>query len=119
MTQPRDGNSERGTRKRAVPMAEVGLLRLIIAGIVVLCLPLVFLSGASSAGWGVLPSQVAPVIVVLLVWALPFDMLMARVFMVDRPDGERERYRVIIRFDGILIAALLLFWGPFFFALLV
>jgi hypothetical protein len=100
-------------------MFEVGLLRIIIAAIVLLCLPLVFFSGASSAGWGILPSQIAPVIVVLLVWALPFDMLMARVFMADRPDDERERYRVIIRFDGVLIAALLVFWGPFFFALLV
>jgi hypothetical protein len=110
--------TEHKARKSRRPILEVGLLRIIIAGIAVLCLPLVFFSGAGSAGWGILPSQIAPVIVVLLVWVLPFDMLMARVFMADRAEDERERYRTIIKFDGILMIVLLVFWGPFFFALL-
>ena len=119
MTEPAKGNGEDGTRKGPGLIGELGILRLVVAGIVVICLPLAFLSGADSTGWGVVPSQVVPVIVVLLVWALPFDMLMARVFMADRPDAERRRYRTIIKVDGVLIVALLLFWGPFFFALLV
>ena len=100
--------------------SNVGLLRIVIAIFVLLCLPMVFLSGASSTGWGLIPSQIAPALVVLLVWALPFDILMARVFMSQMEDEpERARYRRIIKLDTLLIVALLLFWGPFFLQLFI
>jgi hypothetical protein len=99
-------------------VARLGVLRLIVAAIVVACLPLVFLSGMSGSGWGIIPSQIVPVVVVFLVWALPFDMLMARVFMADAQDADRGRFKAVIKLDVLLLVALLAFWGPFFLALL-
>ena len=100
--------------------SNVGVLRILLAIIVLLCLPMVFLGGASSSGWGLIPSQITPALVVLLVWALPFDMLMARVFMSQAEnDSTRIRYRQIIRLDALLILALVMFWGPFFLRLFI
>ena len=100
--------------------SNVGWLRILLAIFVLLCLPIVFLSGTGSNGWGLIPNQITPALVVLLVWALPFDMLMARVFMSQAEDGStRIRYRQIIKLDTLLILALMLFWGPFFLRLFV
>ena len=112
-----DDNNKRPDAGAGV-FSNVGLLRILLAIIVSLCLPMVFLSGMSSTGWGLVPSQITPALVVLLVWALPFDILMARVFMSQMEDeSERARYRQIIKLDTLLIVALLLFWGPFFLRL--
>ena len=97
----------------------LGPVRATVALIALLCLPMVFFSGADYEGWGIIPSQVVPGLVILMVWALPFDMLMARVFMADLQGPERERYRTVIRIDALLVLALVLFWGPFFIGLLL
>ena len=95
--------------------SSVGWLRILLTFFVLLCLPVAFLSGASSSGWGLLTGQITPALVVLLVWALPFDMLMARVFMSQAEDDSTRRcYRQIIQLDMLLILALVVFWGPFF-----
>jgi len=97
----------------------LGPVRATVALIALICLPLVFFSGADHHGWGIIPSQVVPGLVVLLVWALPFDILMVKVFMSDARDEERARYRTVIRIDLLLILALILFWAPFFLRLFV
>ena len=109
----------------AVPINPVHLIQLLgpvrstVALIALICLPLVFLSGADHHGWGIIPSQVVPGLVVLLVWALPFDILMVKVFMTDANDDEQARYRTVIRIDFLLILALILFWAPFFLRLFI
>lgn len=96
----------------------LGPVRVAVAVFALLCLPLVLFSDTDDRGWGLIPGQVAPGLVVLLVWALPFDMLMARVFMTDLQGAARERYRTVIRIDALLVLALILVWGPFFLRLL-
>ena len=114
-----DDNTKQ-TEVEAGFFSSVGLLRILLAVIVLLCLPMVFLSGASSSGWGLIADQITPALVVLVVWALPFDMLMARVFMSQAENAStRIRYRQIIKLDTLLISALVLFWGPFFLRLFV
>ena len=97
----------------------LGPVRTAVAIVALSCLPLVFFSGADHHGWGIIPSQVVPGLVVLLVWALPFDILMVKVFMTDARDDERTRYRAVIRINLLLILALILFWGPFFLRLFI
>ena len=90
-----------------------------LAALVVSCLVLVFFSHAETVGWGRIPSQVVPALVILLAWVLAFDLLMARVLMSDQNDVARQRYRSVIKLDVILLVALLLFWGPFFVTILL
>jgi len=89
-----------------------------IAALVLFCLPMVFFATGEAQGWGAVRSYVVPVLVVLLVWILLFDMLMARVLLGEQQGQTRERYKTILRVDAILLGALLLFWGPFYVFLL-
>ena len=100
------------------PLVRIGILRLLVAGFVLVCLPMVFFTGTSRSGWGIIPSQVMPGLVLFMAWALPFDMLMARVFMADKEGRARQRYKLIIALDALLLVALVVFWGPFFLALI-
>jgi hypothetical protein len=79
---------------------------------------MVFLATGDAQGWRAIPSYVAPVLVVLIVWGLLFDMLMARVLMSEQQGLARDRYKAVLLVDAILLAALLLFWMPFYVALL-
>ncbi len=97
---------------------QVGVLRVAMAVLVLLCLPFVFYPGADDSGWRVIPVHVVPVIALMLIWILPFDMLMSRVFMGEKEGSERDRYKTIIKFDTALLVMLFLFWAPFFFILL-
>ncbi len=96
----------------------VGALRVALTVIVLLLLPMALIEGPSDEGLWVIPSQVLPSVALIVIWILPFDMIMSRVFLLgsDRPD--HARYRSIVWLDLALLAALLAFWGPFFFRLL-
>ncbi|MGF1528059.1 MAG: hypothetical protein ACFCBW_14880 [Candidatus Competibacterales bacterium] len=85
---------------------------------IIATLPLAFFADADPEGLGLIPSQIAPGLVVLFIWVLPFDMLLAKIFMGDQPEAERWRGRTIIRLDQLLLVALLLCWGPFFLEIL-
>lgn len=97
---------------------QVGLLRVGMAALVLACLPFVFYPGGDDSGWRVIPAHVAPVMALILIWILLFDLLMSRVFMGDKEGREREHYRTVIKFDAVLLLMLFLFWAPFFVNLL-
>jgi hypothetical protein len=106
------------THRRPGLVARVGVLRIAVASIAIAFLPFVFFSGERESVLGVIATQVVPGLALFMIWALPFDMLMARVFMVDKHGPERDRYKTVITLDIVLLVALLVFWGPFFFSLL-
>lgn len=99
-------------------VAGLGALRVFLVTLVVICLPMVFFSTGETQGWRAVPSYVAPALVVLIVWGLLFDMLMARVLMGEQQGHARDRYKTILLVDAVLLVALLSFWGPFYVALL-
>ena len=99
-------------------LVQVGPLRVGQALFVVVLLPLVFLAGKGYHGWAAIPSYVAPVLVIILVWLLLLDLLMSRLFMGEKQGAERTRYRRVLTLDAALLAALVLFWGPWFVSLL-
>jgi len=107
------GNTDNGTIFK-----QVGLLRLMWAAIVVFCLLMVFFRDGDDTGWNVIPVHVAPVLVILNIWGLLFDLLMSWLFMMQKQGQERLRYRRILLWNGSLLAALTLFWGSFFTSLL-
>lgn len=74
------------------------------------------LGEAQYHDWRILPTVVAPVFAVMLMFLLPLDMLMSWVFA--RGDPERApRLKAVIRTEIALIAMLLLAWWPFLSAL--
>lgn len=107
------GNPSRGGRL----ITHLGVLRLFLAAMVLICLPMVFFASGEGRGWNTVPAYVAPVLVILMVWLLLFDMLMAAVLMGEHQGRARDRYKTILRIDTVLLVALLLFWGPFFIIL--
>lgn len=68
--------------------------------------------------WRLLPSVVAPSLMMMLVFALPLDMTMARIFMADADAGERERLRFVIRLEAVAYLVMLAAWTPFMFRVL-
>ena len=63
--------------------------------------------------WRLLPSVIAPTVMMMLVFAIPLDITMARVFMADADAEERTRLRFAIRVDVIALFAMCLAWAPF------
>ena len=106
-----------GNTDEVTVFKQVGPLRLLFAVIVVFCLLMIFAPDGAESAWYVLSSHVAPALVILTVWVLLFDMMMSSVFMSQNQGRERWRHRNILLWDGSLIAALLIFWGPFFYSL--
>ncbi len=99
-------------------LASVGPLRIGLSVLVLSCLPMAFFAQGGHEGWRVIPVHIAPVLVVILIWLLLFDIMMTRILLADKPPAERPRYRRAFRLDMSLLFALLLFWGPFYYGLL-
>ena len=66
--------------------------------------------------WEIVIGQVTPALVLMVFWAIPLDILMAKIYMTEEGDSLRRRYVGVIRFDLVLMGVLLVAWGPFFFA---
>lgn len=98
--------------------AHIGPLRVLVVIFGLLSLPCVFIGEVDTSPWDVLIKQVVPGLVLFMIWALPFDMLMARVFMSDKPEDQQIAYRWVIRVDLLLWLLLLAFWGTFFAVLM-
>lgn len=96
----------------------LGALRVFLTTLVLTCLPMVFFATGEAWGWHAIPSYVAPALVVLIIWGLLFDMLMAKVLMGEQQGQARDRFQTILLTDAILLVALLSFWGPFYVSLL-
>ncbi len=73
---------------------------------------------ARISGFALLTSVVAPAFYVIMLFVLPLDITMSRVFMSETQGAERARYRFIIRIEVALFALMLLTWLPFIVKLL-
>ena len=100
-------------------VARIGILRLVLAALVAASFPLVLAQDAQlSEMWQVAVRQVTPAVVLMVFWAIPLDVLMAKIYMAERDESVRRRYQAIIRFDLALMGTMILVWGPFFLRLL-
>ena len=108
-----------GNTDKVTVFKQVGPLRLLLAAIVVFCLLMIFAPHGEESAWYVLSRHVAPALVILTVWVLLFDIMMSSVFMSQNHGQERLRHRNILLWDGFLVAALFVFWGPFFLSIFI
>lgn len=97
----------------------MGPLRLLLALGVLLLLVLRPAPGTPPAysGWDMLPTLVAPALVPILVAVLLLDALMGAVWLASYPD-RRQQYRAVIGISLGMTLLLVLWWWPYFAALL-
>ena len=66
----------------------------------------------------IVPSLLVPTLVPMIAFVVLFDMLMTRVFMVEKSGHERTRLKRILWFESGLLAVLIIAWWSFFSGLL-
>lgn len=99
-------------------ISQLGPLRIALA-VATLSLALLapFALGESQYhDWRILPTVVAPVFAVMLMFLIPLDMLMSWVFARGDP-ARAARLGAVIRAEAVLLGILLLSWWPFLSAL--
>ena len=100
--------------------AEIGFLRSSLLAIIVILVaaaPFALASdGSGPLGFAV--AVVAPVFFVVMLFVLPLDMLMTRIFMLEKEGDERLRFRFIMRVELALYAILVASWTPFVWQLI-
>lgn len=69
-------------------------------------------------GWGVVPDVLVPVVSFILLFILLLDMLMSRVFMIEANVQKRQKFNRIFMLEFAQIVALIVFWSPYFLAVL-
>ncbi len=91
------------------------MLRTCLAGLTLLLVAVgPFVDGAARVeDWRILPSVVAPSVMMMLVFALPLDITMSLVFRSDADASERDRLAKVVRIEAVLLALLLAAWAPF------
>ena len=93
----------------------LGTLRLLLMLTAVACIVAApFADGKAYVhDWRLLPSVIAPSVMVMLVFAIPLDVCMAKVFMSDADAGEKARLGRAISVELVMMAVLVLSWTPF------
>jgi hypothetical protein len=98
----------------------LGPLRMFLAVITVVLVALApfSLEEASYLDWGMVPTVLAPIVTVMMLFVLPLDIMMARLFMVGGDDPvERKRMGSVIGIELALFGVLVASWVPFMRAL--
>ena len=97
-----------------------GVLRGMLVLIVIILILLGPFSGGEvkPTGISMLMTVVAPAFYVIMLFVLPLDITMSRVFMSDKEGDERARFQFIIRAEIALFVLMLLSWFPFVYGLL-
>lgn len=101
-------------------LAQLGPMRLVLACMALALIILVPAPGTPPVyqGPGLMRTVLAPVLAPILFMVLMLEVLMASVFMIDKKGAERARYRMIQLLNLALAVALVLFWIPYFKALI-
>jgi hypothetical protein len=99
---------------RRGPLHRLGPLRsmLVLSTLLIICAA-PFADGSVHHDWRLIPGVIAPTVMMMLVFALPLDMTMAKVFMSDASVAERQRLRFAIRVEACALVAMLAAWTPF------
>ena len=107
-------------RKITQNYTDFGVLRLVLISLCLVLIGLSFLADGITYmhDWRLIPSVLAPSIVMMLVFAIPLDITMAFVFRSDSEESEKLKFDKIIKTESIVYCLLLACWTPFFFKVL-
>ena len=62
--------------------------------------------------WRILPTVIAPSVMMILVFAIALDVTMMRIFMTDAEAAKRRRLKFLVRLQLGVFALLILAWAP-------
>jgi len=95
---------------------DFGALRLGLIGITLFIIIMsLFADGSTHMhDWRIVPSVLAPSIMMMLVFGIPLEMTMTAVFMSDATIGEKSRLRRILQVEAAVYFLLIASWIPFF-----
>jgi L-lactate permease len=96
-------------------LRSLGFLRslLVLAAVVIMLVAPLAYGGVHLHDWRLLPTVVAPAVMMVLVFVILLDMLMSRVFMADAGEQERTRLSTAIRIEAVALLSLIAAWSPF------
>jgi hypothetical protein len=102
-------------------LRRLGFLRTLLvlaAAVVILAAP--FADGSVHLhDWRLLPSVVAPAAMMVLVFVMLLDIIMARVFLSDASPQERSRLAFAMLVEIGVLIAMIAAWTPFFLRVFV
>jgi hypothetical protein len=101
-------------------LTDFGTLRLGLLAITLLVIMLsVFADGTTYMhDWRIVPSVLAPSIMMMLAFALPLEMTMTRIFIANAEPAEKQRLKRILKLEAIIYFLLIASWTPFFITVL-
>jgi hypothetical protein len=101
-------------------LTDFGTLRLGLLTIALLVIILsVFADGNTYMhDWRIVPSVLAPSIMMMLVFAIPLEMTMTRIFITNAEPAEKARLQRILKLEAIVYLLLIVSWTPFFIKVL-
>lgn len=96
-------------------LRDLGTLRvLLMLAVMLSILAAPFADGTERLrGWMLVPTVLGPTVMMMLVFVLPLDMVMSRVFMADSPPPRRRRLKRVILTELAALACLIGAWLPF------
>jgi hypothetical protein len=101
-------------------LTDFGTLRL---GLLAIALLVIILSAFADGNtymhdWRIVPSVLAPSIMMMLVFAIPLEMTMTRIFITNAEPAEKRRLQRILKLEAIVYLLLIVSWTPFFIKVL-
>lgn len=101
-------------------LLELGALRIGLLGFVaILIASAPFASAEADYSLGrIWPTLLAAPIALMTAFVVPLDMLMTRIYMIDKEPAVRARYRRIVMAEAVALVLLIAAWVPFFAPLL-
>lgn len=68
--------------------------------------------------WRLLPSVIAPSLMLILAFVLPLEIVMSSIFMTDADPEKKDRLASAIKAESILFVVMIAAWTPFMFKVL-
>ena len=101
-------------------ITDFGTLRLGLLTIALLVIILSFFADGNTYmhDWRIVPSVLAPSIMMMLVFAIPLEMTMTRIFITNAEPAEKRRLQHILKLEAIVYLLLIVSWTPFFIKVL-
>lgn len=101
-------------------LTDFGTLRL---GLLTIALLVIIMSAFADGNtymhdWRIVPSVLAPSIMMMLVFAIPLEMTMTRIFITNAEPAEKRRLQRILKLEAIVYLLLIVSWTPFFIKVL-
>lgn len=101
-------------------LTQFGSMRVVLACTALALIVFVPVPGTAPvySGWAMIPTIIVPVLAPNIFMVLMLDVMMSSIFMIDKKGAARARYRRIQLTNLALAVGMVVFWVPYFKALI-